>query len=63
MTARALGGHRKVLETYLAIDPHALEYGRTDAARKSFCSAIRSAVAPLHQIALNQGFGVWEPRV
>lgn len=63
VTARALGGHRKVLETYLAIDPHALEYGRTDAARKSFCSAIRSAVAPLHQIALNQGFGVWEPRV
>lgn len=63
MTAKAIGGHRKVLEAYLTVDPHALEYERTNAARESFCSTIRNAVVPLHQIALNQGFGIWGLRV
>lgn len=59
MTVRRLGGHRKMVEAYLSVDPHALEYDASDASRRSFCEAIGNAVVPLHQIALNQGFGVW----
>lgn len=51
--------HRKVFESYVAIDPHVLEYDRTDTARESFIEAVSRVVLPLHQIAANQGFPTW----
>lgn len=51
--------HRKVFESYAAIDLHVAEYERTDAARESFTEAVSRVVLPLHQIAANQGFPTW----
>ena len=51
--------HRKVFESYAAIDPHVGEYERTDAAREAFTRAVSRVVLPLHQIAANQGFPTW----
>jgi hypothetical protein len=51
--------HRKMFDSYLAIDPHVGEYERTDAARESFTRAVSRVVVPLHQIAANQGFPTW----
>ncbi len=59
-TLRRRGGrHRKMFESYATIDPHVMEYERTDAARESFAQAVSRVVLPLHQIAVNQGFPVW----
>ena len=59
-TLRGRGrAHRKVFESYLSIDPHVMEYERTDAARESFTRAVSRVVLPLHQIAANQGFPTW----
>ena len=59
-TLRGRGrGHRKMFESYLAVDPHVMEYERTDEARESFTQAISRVVLPLHQIATNQGFPTW----
>ena len=51
--------HRKVVESYAAIDPYVLEYERTDAARESFTQSVSRVLLPLHQIAANQGFPTW----
>lgn len=51
--------HRKVFESYAAIDPHVGEYERTDASREAFTRAVSRVVLPLHQIAANQGFPTW----
>ena len=51
--------HRKMFESYMAVDPHVMEYERTDAARESFTRAVSRVVLPLHQIAANQGFPTW----
>ena len=61
MTIKALGRHRKIIEAYLAVDSHALEYERTDASAQSFCNSVQDAILPLYQIARNQGFPVWRP--
>lgn len=62
MTLRGRGRrHRKMLESYAAIDARVLEYDRTEAARESFASAVSKVVLPLHQIAANQGFATWVP--
>ena len=52
-------GHRKIFESYAAVDSHVMEYERTDAAREAFTGAVSRVVRPLWQIAANQGFGVW----
>jgi hypothetical protein len=50
-----------MLESYALIDPHSMEYERTDAAQESFTRAVSRVVVPLHQIAANQGFPTWMP--
>ena len=51
----------ETLESYLGIDPHVMEYERTDIALESFTRSISRVVLPLHQIAVNQGFPTWVP--
>ena len=55
--------HHAVYESYLAIDPNAMRYERTAGALESFTDAVSRAIVPLHQIARNQGFSIWEPDV
>lgn len=50
-------------EYYLAIDPNAMRYERTAGALDSFTDAVSRTIIPLHQIARNQGFPIWEPDV
>ena len=64
LTVRERGGrHRAVYESYLAIDPNAMRYERTASALESFADAVSRAIIPLHQIARNQGFPMWDPAV
>jgi len=51
--------HRKIIDSYSAIDPYVMEYEKTDAAREQFTNAVSRVVLPLHQIASNQGFPTW----
>lgn len=50
-------------DSYLAVDPMALSYERTPGALDSFTDAVSRAITPLHQIARNQGFPLWHPRM
>ena len=59
MTLRNTGRHRKIMESYLGIDPLVREYDRTEASLRSFTESVSRVVVPLHQIALNQGFPTW----
>ncbi len=55
--------HAKQFDSYRSIDAHLDEYVPSDASRASFAESLRSAVVPIYQIALNQGFSTWEYRV
>ena len=59
MTLRGTGRHRKVFESYELIGVHAGEYERTDVALAEFTDAVTKVIVPLHQIAVNQGFPLW----
>lgn len=59
MTLRNTGRHRKIMESYLGIDPLVREYDRSEASLRSFTESVSRVVVPLHQIALNQGFPTW----
>ena len=61
MTVRKLGGHKKIMESYLTIDARILEYDRTEASLEHFSKTLQNTIIPLHQIALNQGFPLWIP--
>ena len=41
----------------------AMRYERTAGVLESFTDAVSCAIIPLHQIARNQGFPMWDPAV
>ncbi|WP_165052233.1 MULTISPECIES: HNH endonuclease domain-containing protein [unclassified Adlercreutzia] len=54
------GKHDKILESYLAIDDEMTNYDLSDRSKKSFGRSLRKAIVPLYQIALNQGYPLWD---
>jgi len=53
---------RKLLEDYLSIYPSEMVIGGNGSvgiSKEQFRSSLRDTIYPLHQIAFNQGFGVW----
>ena len=59
VATRGSGAPRAVIESYLAIDPHVLEYEDSPASRQRFSESLQRTITPLYQIALNQGYAVW----
>ena len=59
IAARSTGHHGRILEQYLCIDEEVFNYEDSPHCRELFSSSLRRAIFPLHQIAMNQGFGVW----
>lgn len=61
--AGLMGKHRRQMESYRSIDARIDEYSDSDASRELFTESLRTAVVPLYQIALNQGYAQWEYQV
>jgi len=59
---RNTGRHRTICDAYLQIEPDLATLEDSLACRQVFVEDITKAIRPLHQIALNQGFGLWTPR-
>lgn len=59
IATRGSGAPRAVIESYLTIDPHVLEYEDSPASRQRFAENLQRTITPLYQIALNQGYAVW----
>ncbi len=57
------GKHPKQFDSYRSIDARIDDYVRSDVSRAAFGDSLRSAIVPLYQIALNQGFTTWEYQV
>ncbi len=58
--AELVSRHRKQFDSYRTIAPELDQYTRSDANRGSFYKRMKDTIYPLYQIALNQGFSVWE---
>ena len=59
MTIRQKGGHGRILDSYVQMGAEVSCFERNVGSLESFSDCIKKAVVPLHQIALNQGFALW----
>lgn len=59
MTIRQKGGHGRILDSYVQMGAEVSSFERNVGSLESFSDCIKKAVVPLHQIALNQGFALW----
>ncbi|MDO4183194.1 MAG: HNH endonuclease domain-containing protein [Coriobacteriia bacterium] len=63
LTVRDRGHRRKALDSYVTIGADVRNYVRNQTSLDHFSNAMVATLDPLHQIARNNGFSLWRPRV
>lgn len=60
LTQRKDPKHKSIMEAYATVDSHVREYEDSERSFDAFSRSLSRVIVPLHQIAANQGFPLWE---